>query len=618
MNMFLKCKKQVNTLLTAALILTSASAAYAETTTSSAAPTSTSIILTSKGSPSLEGEPAVFMVRVSPHTYGELTGTVTFKEGDTVLGTASISGDPGHFNEAYFAAKGMTVGDHQITAEYSGNSMFGPSASEALTQTVSTDVAPITAKPTVTTVTSYSNPSKFGQSVTISVRTETNPRLYGEMAGAVILMDGDTELATLALEPKGVSNGYAIANFQTSDLSVGDHPLTAIYFGDRTYGSANSISEVYVHTVEGAAGQTTGTVTGRVYGEVSGWVDGAIVTIGQKKTTTNALGEFTIKSVPSGAQTVTASAYGYVDSSKSVTVPAGQSFDAGTIALYVNGSQPVTKKKKKRSSGGPAAVPTEVTPKDTKAEEDKKPAEAKPSKPEQAGEYQDPNDIFRSRVVNADSNVIAGVGTRTADILKKGADLVTLKYDDTDRHWSLPSVEKLTKLGVLNGYPDGGFEPDDQITRAEFAAMIDRAFVDMASREVTLHEEDFTGFRDINDHWSTNNLKKLVAVGVLTGYEDGTIRPEKTISRQEMALMITRVLNAYILYQDTSKVPFTDLNGSYGADAIKKTAALGIFDGKTDQTFDPNSGATRAEAIETIIKTYSLSPSIKEALQNLN
>ena len=145
----------------------------------------------------------------------------------------------------------------------------------------------------------------------------------------------------------------------------------------------------------------------------------------------------------------------------------------------------------------------------------------------------------------------------------------------------------MTKLGVIKGYPTGGFEPDEQITRAEFAAMINRAFVDMASREVNLNEEDFAAYRDINNRWSTNDLKRLVAVGVLNGYEDGSIRPDKTISRQEMALIITRVLNSLILNIDTSHVQFADLNGAFGADAIRKAAALGIFEGKMSVPLTP-------------------------------
>ncbi|MFS0870452.1 Ig-like domain repeat protein [Paenibacillus xylanilyticus] len=517
----------------------------------------TSINVESTRNPASEGEPVSFMATVSRNymdTYDTPTGTVTFKEGDTVLGTATLGTDVTKPDLAFFSVRSLSAGDHQITAEYNGDSKFKSSTSAPLTQTISTTATSPSEHPTVTKVTSYLNPSQFGNAVTFYVKTETNPQISRDIAGSVILMDGDTELATLAMWPDGVANGVAKAYFTTSDLSVGDHPITAKYFGDARHGVADSTSEVMVQVVKGSNGNGTGTDS-----------DSGSTT-------------------PSNPPSVPSS-----DSSTSSGSP------TGTVTT--------------------PTVPVDPKPEDTTTPES--PTSEQPSTPEKSEDYQDPNDIFRTRVVNADSNVIAGVEAKTAEIISKGDAFETLHFGDVQQHWAFPSIEKLTKLGVIKGYPNGGFEPDEQITRAEFAAMIDRAFVDMASRKVTLNEEDFAGFSDINHRWSTNNLKKLVAVGVLNGYEDGTLRPEQTISRQEMALIITRVLNSLILNIDTSNVQFTDLDGAFGADAIKKATALGIFEGKNEQTFDPNSGATRAEAIETILKTYSLSPAIKESLEKL-
>ncbi|MGF9698664.1 Ig-like domain repeat protein [Paenibacillus sp. MABNR03] len=511
----------------------------------------TTVTIESTRNPASEGEPIAFMARVSRNyndTYDMPTGTVTFKDGDIVLGTAEVGTDVTKPDLAFYSVRSLSAGDHQITAEYNGNHTFKGSTSTPLTQMITAEAASATEHPTVTKVTSYLNPSKYGNAVTFYVRTETKPQISRDIAGSVILMDGDTELATLAMWPDGVANGVAKAYFTTSDLSVGDHPITAKYFGDARHSTADSTSEVMVQVVQGSGGSTTPSNP---------------------------------PSVPSG------------DSS---TTP----------------SSPTT-----GSSSGSGSTPT--APVNPKPEETDVPETTtqQPNTPEKSEDYQDPNDIFRSRVVNADSNVIAGVQSRIAEILSKGDDFVTLQFGDVQHHWAIPSIEKLTQLGVIKGYPTGGFEPDEQITRAEFAAMINRAFVDMASREVNLNEEDFAAYRDINNRWSTNDLKRLVAVGVLNGYEDGSIRPEKTISRQEMALIITRVLNSLILNIDTSHVQFADLNGAFGADAIRKAAALGIFEGKNERSFDPNGGATRAEAIETILKTYRLSPAIKESLENL-
>lgn len=507
----------------------------------------TTVTIESTRNPASEGEPVAFMARVSRNykdTYDMPTGTVTFKDGDIVLGTAEVGTDVTKPDLAFYSVRSLSAGEHQITAEYNGNRTFKGSTSTPLTQMITAEAASATEHPTVTKVTSYLNPSKYGNAVTFYVRTETKPQISRDIAGSVILMDGDTELATLAMWPDGVANGVAKATFTTSDLSVGDHPITAKYYGDARHSVADSTSEVMVQVVQGSGGTP----------------------------------------------------------SKPPSVPGGDTTP----------SSPTT-----GSSSGSGSIPT--APVSSKPQD---PAVSgttteQPSTPEQSEDYQDPNDIFRSRVVNADSNVIAGVQSRIAEILSKGDDFVKLQFGDVQEHWAISSIEKLTKLGVIKGYPTGGFEPDEQITRAEFAAMINRAFVDMASREVNLNEEDFAAYRDINNRWSTNDLKRLVAVGVLNGYEDGSIRPDKTISRQEMALIITRVLNSLILNIDTSHVQFADLNGAFGADAIRKAAALGIFEGKNERSFDPNGGATRAEAIETILKTYRLSPAIKESLESL-
>ncbi|OWA34401.1 hypothetical protein B9G55_19035 [Saccharibacillus sp. O16] len=495
--------------------------------------------------PAAQGEPVTFVARVDRDyvngDYSDPTGTVTFREGSTILGTTKVGEDPVHPQFAYLAVRSLQVGDHLITAEYDGDSKFGKSTSTPLTQKVAELVETPTEHPTVTKVTSQRNPSNFGDSVTFDIRVKTDPQFTRDIAGSVILLDGETELATIPMTPGGVANGIAEGSFTTRDLSVGDHPITAKYIGDRRYEIADSTSEIMVQVVQ--AGGSSGNPSPEV--------------------------------------------------SNPAPVP---SYDPPYP---------------------PPAAPVVVAPAPP-VQQEPKPEPQQPDKPAVIEEGQNPDDIFRSRVVNTDSNVIAGVEARTADILNQGDAFPALTFADVANHWAVPSIQKLTKLGVINGYPNGGFQPNEQITRAEFAAMIERAFVGMASRQINLDEDRFTAYTDINNRWSTDSLKKLIAVGVLTGYEDGTIRPEQTISRQEMALIITRVLNANILSLDTSSVNFADLDRVYAADVIKKTAALGIFEGKTSLSFDPNGGATRAEAIETIIKTYSLSPSIKTALEKLN
>ena len=196
------------------------------------------------------------MARVSRNyndTYDMPTGTVTFKDGDIVLGTAEVGTDVTKPDLAFYSVRSLSAGDHQITAEYNGNRTFKGSTSAPLTQTITAEAASATEHPTVTKVTSYLNPSKYGNAVTFYVRAETKPQISRDIAGSVILMDGDTELATLAMWPDGVANGVAKAYFTTSDLSVGDHPITAKYYGDARHGVADSTSEVMVQVVQAVA-----------------------------------------------------------------------------------------------------------------------------------------------------------------------------------------------------------------------------------------------------------------------------------------------------------------------------------------------------------------------------
>lgn len=499
---------------------------------------------------------------------------------------------------------------------------------------------------TSTALASSMNPSAAGEEIvfTATVSKPSNSPIAAQPTGTVTFKNGDLVLKSVPLTA-------GQATYSASDLSIGTHQITAVYSGDGAFGTSTSapVSQVITETAA-AKKATTTTVTSTRNPSTAGQSVSLQATVtGKSGTPTGTLtfmdGDTVLDTIPVTLAAATFTTTEFTAGTHSITVIySGDNEYEGSISAPL--AQRVTTggsgDNSGESSGGnepptsttpvPTPVPTPVstqvsTPVPTTIPAPTTPAPTTPATPEQpnvqqpqgTGEIpQDPNDIFRSQVVRADSNVIAGVQARTAEILNNGGPFAAILYNDIGEHWSIPNVEKLTKLGVINGYPGGGFKPNEAITRAEFAAMIDRGFVEMASRNVELNKEDFAKFSDIEGHWSSDNLKRLVAVGVMTGFEDGTVRPEKTITRQEMALMITRVLNAFILNLDTSAVAFTDLEGAYGAEAIKKATALGIFNGKTDLRFDPQAGATRAESIQTIINTYSLSPALKEALDHLN
>ena len=94
----------------------------------------------------------------------------------------------------------------------------------------------------------------------------------------------------------------------------------------------------------------------------------------------------------------------------------------------------------------------------------------------------------------------------------------------------------LNTLGIINGYPDGTFKPDNTITRAEFAAIVARAFK-LEDKPVT------TEFTDVpSTHWATGNIGAAYAAGIINGYGDGTFGPEDPIKEEQAVKMVVAAL----------------------------------------------------------------------------
>lgn len=159
---------------------------------------------------------------------------------------------------------------------------------------------------------------------------------------------------------------------------------------------------------------------------------------------------------------------------------------------------------------------------------------------------------------------------------------------DLEGHWASEVMTEWIGYGIIAGYEDGTVRPDKSITRAEMTAMLDRVmgYQTMADNH----------FSDLDDNWYTEVILKGNAAGVISGYEDGTVRPNATISRQEATAMIARVLAL-----DTENVPEADFTDSdtvadWAKDAVNAMAAKGYVNG-SDGQFRPTAGMTRAEVV---------------------
>ena len=106
--------------------------------------------------------------------------------------------------------------------------------------------------------------------------------------------------------------------------------------------------------------------------------------------------------------------------------------------------------------------------------------------------------------------------------------------DVSDGQWHNKAISTMAKLGVVKGRNAEAFDPDASITRAEFAAICAR----FSTRTV----ENSGSFSDISGHWAENEIERAAAFGWISGYPDGTFRPDARITRAEAMTMINRVL----------------------------------------------------------------------------
>ena len=112
-------------------------------------------------------------------------------------------------------------------------------------------------------------------------------------------------------------------------------------------------------------------------------------------------------------------------------------------------------------------------------------------------------------------------------------------YDVYPDKWYNNAISTMTNAGIVNGYPDGNFEPDGNITRAEFAAMAVRFFAD------EYDEVEGDAFPDIADHWANYEINLAYAKQLIEGYPDGTFKPNQEITRAEAVTIVNRVLERY-------------------------------------------------------------------------
>ncbi len=208
----------------------STSAGIAEVTKAA----STTTALTSSRNPSSYGQAITLTATVTSGFGGTATGTVTFYHESTVVGTGTLSG-----NVAKLTITGLGIGTEHFTATYGGDGNYTTSTSSVVAQVI--DEAS-----TTTTLTSSSNPSSYGQAVTLTATVA--PSFGGTATGTVTFNHAGTVLGT------GTLSGN-VAKLTVSNLAVGTSHITATYGGSTDY--LTSTSSALAQVVDKASTTTT-------------------------------------------------------------------------------------------------------------------------------------------------------------------------------------------------------------------------------------------------------------------------------------------------------------------------------------------------------------------------
>ncbi|MEA4921060.1 MAG: tandem-95 repeat protein, partial [Clostridiaceae bacterium] len=131
-------------------------------------------------------------------------------------------------------------------------------------------------------------------------------------------------------------------------------------------------------------------------------------------------------------------------------------------------------------------------------------------------------------------------------------------YSDVNsEYWAVGYIAAVSDYGLMQGYSDGSFLPDQAITRAEFATIAARYFEIERSNSVAPLEEHFS---DITNSWARSTIEEVYRYSIINGYSDGTFRPNNSISRAEAVTMINRMLFRGPV--TTDKTVFTDISSS--------------------------------------------------------
>ncbi|MFC5700705.1 Ig-like domain repeat protein [Cohnella faecalis] len=616
--------------------------------------------LTSSSSQLSYGSGVMFMVHVPAINLVPVTGTVTFKDGATLLCNVPIGTD----GTAQCSAPLLLAGSHTITASYSGDSHYTDSTKSML-QTVNKIGSQINLNGLPSTV-------AVGDSVSVDVQVDTLGNVMP--SGTVDIIIDDQTVSSPELEAN------ASIHLNIPQLSVGSHKIEAAYRGTDNIESSVStaqvinvlnnnadlsgialssgkLSPVFSTSITSYSANVANhvssiVVTPNVYdSNATMTVNGAQVSNGQANKTINlSVGSNTITIVVK-AQDGTLNTYSILvtreqessssgsDSSSTASNDTVISTD-GTLKLPVNKTGLVS-----LGDSVQISIPANATDKeliltiekltDSLKLITKNDVLASPIfeilknfsenfsneismtfafDPNSLTDDQEPFVFYYDESKQVWVKVGGEVNGNTITVrvnhftkfavfgVGQASDPTSntkqpTSFSDISGHWAEDNIKQAVSAGIVSGYQDGTFKPNRAVTRAEFAVMLMNALKPQGD-EATLTFADKSKIGT----WAQKSVMQAVYAGIITGYEDNMFRPDAEITRPEMATIIAKAMAQTV--EEKIATGFVDDNyipdWAKGAVAFMKN--LGIIQGKGTNQFAPNDKTTRAEAVTVLLR----------------
>lgn len=174
---------------------------------------------------------------------------------------------------------------------------------------------------------------------------------------------------------------------------------------------------------------------------------------------------------------------------------------------------------------------------------------------------------------------------------------------DYNNHWARYDIETLKEKGIMGGYPDGTFKPNQSITRAEFTKLLLGAIGITATNSSS-------PFKDVKPNdWFYADVVTAYREGLVSGMSETQFSPNSKITREQMAVMIQRALEYKGISSRESAIVFADEKkiASWAKPSVKRLYFLGIINGKDKKVnFAPKDHATRAETAAIIVRMLNV------------